>query len=75
MATSLRWIVSVSSEHDNPLIFGPYSKKRAEAIAESVQRSCEKAMDAEEIGWMHAGCYPIRNLGPDGIREHLGIGR
>jgi hypothetical protein len=71
--SSLKWIISVSMEHDNPMIFGPYSEKRARAISESVQRSLDK--HAEEIGWMTAGCYPIRNSGPDGIRERLGVKR
>jgi hypothetical protein len=63
------WIVSISSENDDPMIFGPYVKHRAEALAERFNEVCGKLSDEDQQGnWMNAGAYPIQN---PGIREML----
>lgn len=36
-----RWIVSVSSENDNPMIFGPYSEATAERVAAKVNEAID----------------------------------
>lgn len=71
-----RWIVSVSSENDDPLVFGPYSRKKAEELAEKFNASVEARSEDESLGaWMWATAYPITSAGITEIREAFGLRR
>lgn len=59
------WIVSVSTEHDDPLIFGPYVQRRAEQIAAAVNAKAERRTQDEALGdFIYATAVPIDNPGP-----------
>lgn len=58
-ALSRNWIVSVASEDADDLIFGPYTRSRAEALSDRFN----ELVTTESYGsWVHATCYPIRPL-------------
>lgn len=68
---SLRnWVVSTNTELNDPLIFGPYSERRARQIAMAINRhAARRTADEQENDWLHATAYPLRNPGPrDAVR-------
>lgn len=65
------WIVSLSQEMDNPFIMGPYTERRAQQVAEAINKRNERRSDEDKLGdFLYASAYPIRNYGVrDAIRE------
>lgn len=56
----MKWIVSITSEHDDPLIAGPYSEKKAKEIVEKFNATIDSLTDEDRLGnFLYAGCYPI----------------
>ncbi len=58
------YTVSVSSEDEDPFIFGPYTERRARELADLFNQR----IDREQHGWIHATALRIAN---PGIRDML----
>lgn len=63
-----KYVVSISSENDDPLIFGPYTKRKAHELSAAFNEQIERGVFEGE-GWIHSGAYPIRN--PQTVRAML----
>lgn len=71
-----RWIVSVSSENDNPMIFGPYSEATAERVASKVNEAIDsRSPDETEGAFLYATAYPIRPETVTAILHEFGLRR
>lgn len=58
------WIVSVSTSNDDPMIFGPYVKQRAEELRDKFNAWVDDHPEVfENHEFIRAGAYPIRNPG------------
>lgn len=59
------YVVSVSTDLDNPLIFGPYTRRKAKHLAEAFNAS----INEDDFGWIHATAMRIAN--PPSVRQLL----
>lgn len=55
-----RWTVSISMEETDPLVFGPYTQRKARELADGFNEQIERGVFEDE-GWIHASATPIRN--------------
>lgn len=62
------YTLNIANETDDPMIFGPYTERRARALAEQFNNQIE-AGTFEGEGWMHATAMRIWN--PTKIRDVL----
>jgi len=65
-----RWVVNVAMEEDDPLVFGPYTERKARALCEGFVEQIERGA-FEDYGWMHATAYPIKN--PQSVTAMLAV--
>lgn len=55
-----RWIVNVAQEEDDPLVFGPYTERKARELSEAFNEQIERGVFEGE-GWTYSTAMPIRN--------------
>lgn len=55
-----RWVVSIKTENDDPLIFGPYTERKARELSDGFVEKIEAGVFEGE-GWLHSTATPIRN--------------
>jgi hypothetical protein len=64
------YIVSVSMEDDDPIVFGPYTKRKAHELADTFNARVEAGLFTDrEFGWIHAGAQRIDN--PQSVKGML----
>lgn len=64
------FVVNVSMEDDDPLIFGPYTRRKAFELADKFNEKIEAgAFDDRAFGWIHATAMRIDN--PASVRGML----
>lgn len=59
------YVLNVATDTDDPMIFGPYTRRKAEKLAEEFN----KRIDQEDFGWIYATAQRISN--PQNIRQIL----
>lgn len=81
------WVVSISSETEDPLIFGPYTETRARELAEKIEARIQRDQEENEVsydeetetysggdsGYIAANAYPLDNPGIRAICDELGL--
>lgn len=67
---SRNWIVSVAMEEADNLVFGPYTRDRAETLTARFN----ELVTTESYGsWIYATCYPIKNHGIRAMLAEFGL--
>ena len=60
------WVVSISTDEDNPAVFGPYTRRKAEELADGFNTRIGGTEVEGQYTFILAGAHPIRN--PQSVR-------
>jgi len=59
------YVVAVNTENDDPLVFGPYTQRKAREL----EKQFNDRIDKDQHGWINASAYPIQN--PQTVKQML----